>query len=423
MLLVFFFSGGLAYLAGVGLKKRPRLGRLFLAACVLGNVGLLVAVRYLPFITSTIGSILDFVGLETHAFDLPPTAFTSSLLGVSFYTLQSIGYAIDVYRKRTEAVLDPLHLLAYLSFFPKLMAGPIVRSREFLPKLKEMNDPDEETRWAGLKLMVYGYFRKMVIADTLAPLVDRAFSGVRHVTPGYWWVVVAAFAFQLYFDFSGYSSIARGLSTWMGYELPVNFNYPYFARSIGDFWNRWHISLTFWLREYIFFPLNRARRGRLNAHLNMWLTMLVSGLWHGADWTFVVWGGLHAVFISIERATQWPRRLEKIRIGKWIAMILVLAQVWIAWVFFRAESLARAVQVLGYMFDFSAGWGPLAGLNRAVFILIGMLFELYLYFKLDSFDRISRPARHALGVASLALLIFCCVYLRGPGTQFIYNQF
>ena len=162
------------------------------------------------------------------------------------------------------------------------------------------------------------------------------------------------FAFQIYCDFSGYSDIARGLANWMGYNFQLNFNHPYAATSIRDFWSRWHISLSTWFRDYLYLPLGGSKKGKLRAHFNMWVTMVVSGFWHGAAWNFVIWGALNALYLSIERLTGWPEYLKKFRLGKYIATALVIVQVWIAWVFFRAESLEKAIDILFRMFGFSS---------------------------------------------------------------------
>jgi alginate O-acetyltransferase complex protein AlgI len=421
-LLIFFASAALAYLVGLGIKRRPRFQKPLLAISILGNLGLLILVRYLPFLVANISSALSLLGVGETWFDPSTVSFGLSQIGVGFYTLQSIAYTVDVYKGRTQLVREPLLLVAYLCFFPKLMAGPFTRSSHFLPQLRALRIPDEEERWLGLKGMVYGYFMKMVLADNLAPLVDRAFARMTHTGTLYWWTILVAFALQIYFDFAGYSSIAIGLSRWMGYQLPENFNHPYFSRSIGEFWTRWHISLSMWFRDYIFFPLSRARPGEVNAHLNMWLTMLLSGLWHGAAWTYVVWGGTLAFFISIERLTRWPWRVEKIPGGKALATVLVVLQVWLAWVFFRSQDLSQALQVFRYLFSFTGGM-DLTVVKRAIFIFLGVLFELFAFYKLDRFNWAPAWSRKALAVVSLALLILCCVYLRGPGTRFIYVQF
>ncbi|MBN2445122.1 MAG: MBOAT family protein, partial [Phycisphaerae bacterium] len=346
----------------------------------------------------------------------------------SFYTFQSMSYTIDVYRGQLRPTGNVLHFFAYLSMFPQLVAGPIVRASHLLPQLESVRRTTETERWEGLRLVVGGYFKKVVIADSLAPVVNAAFGSSELVPAGsYWWVVTAMFACQIYCDFSGYSDIARGLARWMGYDFPLNFNHPYIATGFRDFWSRWHISLSTWFRDYVYIPLGGSRRGPAAAHGNMWVTMLVSGLWHGAAWTFVVWGVLHAAFLSLERWTRWPERLGRIAGGHVLALVLTLAGVLVAWVFFRAESLGQALSIAGLMFDprtFSAE-AIRQHLHWRELLLVAIVAVRHAAF----FPHLPRvtwpnvvPARVWQPVA-VATLVWACVFLRGPGSAFIYFQF
>ena len=223
-----------------------------------------------------------------------------------------MSYTIDVYRGRMKPVTNLFHFFAFLSMFPQLVAGPIVRARDLIPQLEKNRDTTEAERWDGLKLIVGGYFKKVVIADNLAPFVNTAFAAVPSPDSSlYWWLVIAAFAFQIFFDFAGYSDIARGLAKWMGYDFLVNFDHPYTSTSLREFWARWHISLSTWFRDYVYIPLGGSKKGESWGHVSMWMTMVISGLWHGAAFHFLVWGAVHALFLSIERITLWPERLKK----------------------------------------------------------------------------------------------------------------
>jgi alginate O-acetyltransferase complex protein AlgI len=318
-----------------------------------------------------------------------------------------------------------VHYRAFLAMFPKLLSGPIERGKHLLPQLsREHVSPNERQRWEGTKLIVYGYFLKVVIADNLAPLVDLAFGApLVRAQSLYWWVVVTAFAFQLYCDFSGYSAIAVGLGKWMGFDLTVNFKHPYTAASLTDFWARWHISLSTWLRDYIFFPLNRSRWGRGHPHLNLWITMLVSGLWHGAGWQFIAWGGLHGLFTSLERLTQWPDRLKRLRGGYWISLVVVWLEVWTAWVFFRAASVSQGLQILKAMFSFNGGWDVRIDTLYIFFLALGFGREAVFGLRLALPARLPAVMRSGLEVVFVSLLIAAAIFLRGPGSQFIYFQF
>jgi alginate O-acetyltransferase complex protein AlgI len=270
----------------------------------------------------------------------------------------------------------------------------------------------------------------MVLADGLAWFVADAFGAVEpSVSSLYWWLITTAFAVQIYCDFSGYSDIARGLARWMGYDFLENFNHPYVSSSLREFWARWHISLSTWFRDYLYLPLGGSRRGPLRSAVNLWITMLVSGLWHGAAWTFLLWGGCHALFLSMERLTRWPERLRGVTGGRLAATALVLAQVWVGWVFFRAESAAQAVRILRTMFSFSGGpasvraeMGGSDALAVVLLILAAASREAWIWLGLG---RPPLPERLRAPVETVApsLMIAACVYLRGPGSAFIYFQF
>ena len=416
-------SGLLDFVAAIGMERYPRYRRALLLASIAGNVGALATFKYAGFLTDSLNALLRLLGPGVQ---LPPVRLTLPI-GISFYTFQSMSYTFDVYKGSLRPTRNPLHFFAYLAMFPQLVAGPIVRAADLLPQLEKVSRPTDSQRWQGLKLLAHGYFKKTVLADNLAPAVNAAFGwGTAVQSCPYWWVAVTMFAFQIYCDFSGYTDIARGLGKWMGYEYPVNFGRPYSAASFRDFWRRWHISLSTWFRDYVYIPLGGSRRGTLLSHRNMWATLLVAGLWHGAAWTFVIWGALHAAYLSFERVTRWPQRMGGWFGGRFIVTLLVLVQVWIGWVFFRAESLPQAVRILRTMLSFdNLSIAPVLELGppALLFLLVALASECYSYLGLDrSAIAASRLARLAEPVL-LALMIAACVYLRGPGSAFIYFQF
>ena len=219
-----------------------------------------------------------------------------------------MSYTIDVYREEIRPTRNIFQFFAFLSFFPHLVAGPIVRASFLMPQLENWRAPSVESRWTGLRLIIGGYFKKNFVADTLAGVVNEAFSSNVTAHSGlYWWTVMTAFALQIYCDFSGYSDIARGVARWIGYEFPINFDHPYTARRLSEFWRRWHISLSAWFRDYVYFPLGGSRKGEWLMYRNIWITMLLSGVWHGASWNFAIWGALHAAFLSIEKENSMAR--------------------------------------------------------------------------------------------------------------------
>ncbi len=416
-------SGLLDYAASLGMVAYPRARGAFMALSLFGNIGSLAIFKYSGFIAENLDQLFSMAGLHTSLQANIPGFMLILPVGISFYTFQSMSYTLDVYRGELKPTRNILHFMAYLSLFPQLVAGPIVRARDFLPQLCSPGTTDERGRWEGMQLIAHGFFKKMVIADNLGPVVDSAFGfPVFSESTVYWWFIITAFAFQIYCDFSGYSDIARGLAKWMGYRFEVNFNHPYNATSLSGFWSRWHISLSTWFRDYVYIPLGGSRVSRMRSHVNMWITMLVSGLWHGASWTFVVWGALHAGFMSLERVIKWPQWCRRIpRVGSWMATGIVIVQVWVAWVFFRADSLSQAVRIVRQMFDFNLDMSfRKAGLlTAAIYLAIGMLREVYCRFR-EVRELRSRPW---LDIPVMVGMILACIFLRGPGEAFIYFQF
>lgn len=241
---------------------------------------------------------------------------------------------------------------------------------------------------------------------------------------------MTAFAFQIYCDFSGYSDIARGLAKWMGYDFMVNFNHPYIATSLREFWSRWHISLSTWFRDYVYIPLGGSKAGELKSEVNMWITMLVSGFWHGAAWNFIIWGGFHALSTSVERHSNWPRKVKSLPGGRFLASAIILIQVWVTWVFFRAGTFEQAIDILKSMFGFRGGidgllyeLGGVKLMTLGIVIGIAALREFWFFMGFDKKEFFPARMKHHVEIATMALLIVVCVFFRGTGSQFIYFQF
>ena len=415
-------SGLLDFFAGMLMVRHKHLRKACLFVSVLGNVGSLALFKYLFFFTENANGLLQLLGCQS---TIPIIKLTLPV-GISFYTFQSMSYTIDIYRGELEPTENVLHFFSFLAMFPQLVAGPIIRAADLLPQLKEMKDPTREQIWIGLRLVTHGYFKKVVIADNLAPIVNSAFGQSELNTSAcFWWVVVTMFAFQIYCDFSGYSDIARGLGAWMGFDFMVNFDHPYIATSIREFWTRWHISLSTWFRDYVYVPLGGSRAGNFSSHINLWITMLVSGLWHGAAWTFVVWGGLHAFYVTIERVTNWPKKLRTLWGGSLICSLIVFFEVWIAWVFFRATSMKQALNIISTMIN-PGKWdvGPLYFIDKlALFwLFIAISREAFFYFRLNEWFKGPKYEEYGEPFV-LAAMLAACVYLRGVGSAFIYFQF
>jgi D-alanyl-lipoteichoic acid acyltransferase DltB (MBOAT superfamily) len=420
-------TGVIDFLAGLGIERFEKHRKLILVISLGSNLTVLGFFKYYNFFAQNLNWALANTGSTWHL------SFLSLILpvGISFYTFQSMSYTLDIYRRQLRPTRNLTHFLAAISLFPHLVAGPIMRAGKLLPQLRNNRAATELERWEGLKLIVFGFFKKMVIADNLAPAVNDAFAGQLpyHFTLS-WWIVVTMFAFQIYYDFSGYSDIARGLAKWMGYDFTINFQHPYVATSLSDFWSRWHISLTTWFRDYVFFPLARSGSGptpKWRLYYAMIVVLLLSGLWHGAAWTFVIWGACHALFMTVERLTRWPDHIRKLPLGKFLAWMLVLVQLWIAWVFFRAASLEQAWNVLRAMFSFGSASINVSG-TAVFFLMIGVLREAYRWFevnwvKIDWRGKLGGIIGQPAEAFAIALMIMGCVYLRGPAGTFIYFQF
>lgn len=419
-------SGLIDFFAGLGMERFTRHKKLLLVLSIIGNVGSLSVFKYLDFGINNVNWVLQALGLDTqfHAANLILP------IGISFYTFQSMSYTIDIYRGQLHPTRNILHFFAYLALFPQLVAGPIVRARDLLPQLTSAEPISEEQRWDGFKLIVFGFFKKVVIADTMAASVNAAFAASTPTQScSYWWVIMIMFAFQIYCDFSGYTDIARGLGKWMGYEFPVNFRNPYIASSFQEYWQRWHISLSTWFRDYVYYSLGGSHKGKAYAHVAMWLTMLLSGLWHGAAWHFIAWAATHSLYLSVERITQWPKRLTGFPGGRHLTTLIVFMLTVLAYVFFRAENCSQAMAVFRIMFDPTimnfAVVDKLIDNNALNVLLTIMVAQLFFYFDLNksSWAISSSNARVILERVFLAILILSSVYMRAPSNTFIYFQF
>lgn len=405
-------SGVVDFLAALAIGRYRKRRGLFLGLSLAVNLGLLGTFKYADFFIDNVNTL--GLGAIGHLDLVLP-------VGISFYTFQSLSYTIDVYRGQVEPTRDPIHFFAYLSMFPQLVAGPIVRAADLLPQLQKPKEPDEAARWDATRLIIRGFFKKVVVADNLANIVNVAFAASDPPTGGlYWWVVMAFFAMQIYCDFSGYSDIAIGIGRLMGVQFPVNFRHPYTALGLRDFWQRWHISLSTWFQDYVYIPLGGSRGGRLRSDGNMWVTMVTSGIWHGASWQFVIWGAIHAAALSVERATGWPKALGDSRLGKVLGVAVTLVVVLLAWVFFRAESIEQSFSIIQAMFRPGVGNASFFWAVKYEILLVALVFGRGFLAESGRAER-WRSARFEPLV--YAVLVAACVFLRGPGQSFIYFQF
>ncbi|MEM7349420.1 MAG: MBOAT family protein [Acidobacteriota bacterium] len=326
----------------------PRVRKRLLALSVATNLGILGTFKYAGFFLDSLAQLAAKVGLT-----IPPFALQIVLpVGISFYTFQTLGYTIDVYRGRVRPTRDFLDFALFVAFFPQLVAGPIERAARLLPQIAKPRRVDLAGLTDGAWLVLWGLFKKVVIADNLQHLVTMVYAPGADPQSAEVWLATYAFAVQIYCDFSGYTDVARGIARMLGFELMLNFNLPYLAVSPADFWRRWHISLSNWLRDYLYIPLGGNRGGRLRTYRNLLLTMLLGGLWHGAAWTFVAWGAYHGLLLALHRAGRQVRRrlapsagLARL-VGRLAAIVLTFHLVCLGWLLFRAESLPLAIDLL-----------------------------------------------------------------------------
>jgi len=329
------------YLVALRLAREKRRAWLLLSLVV--NLGMLAVFKYLGFFLESAYELLTALGIEAR-----PTSLQLVLpVGISFYTFQTLSYTIDVYRGRLQPRKELLDIALFVAFFPQLVAGPIVRASEFLPQLDTPRRFADVDVRAALVLFLVGLFKKSCVSDNLAPLVDTYFATPERYDNLSAWTATIAYAAQIYCDFSGYTDMAIACAALLGYHLGQNFDFPYFAGDITSFWRRWHMSLSSWLRDYLYIPLGGNRGPRWATQRNLMLTMLLGGLWHGAAWTFVIWGGLHGLALMVHRAWRaWRASRDEQPLPRAFAMPLTFAVVCLAWVFFRSESLGQALATI-----------------------------------------------------------------------------
>lgn len=328
-------------------KEKGRKRAILIASLVI-VLGILILFKYLGFFMSSITAILQL-------FAIPISPITLSLIqpiGISFFTFQTVGYLVDVYKGKVPAERHIGKYALFVSFFPQILSGPIARADSLIPQLKVDRRFSYDQATYGLKQMAWGLFKKLCIADTMGYYVDKVYGDLSHFRGLSLVIVMVFYSIQIYCDFSGYTDIAIGSAKLFGIDLMTNFRSPYFSASVKEFWSRWHISLSTWLRDYLYIPLGGNRRGEHRKQLNILITFLISGLWHGANWTFVIWGGLHGMVQCLENLAPKKRiSAEKRTIGRLLSVFVVFAFCTCAWVFFRASSVHDAIYVFRNMFS------------------------------------------------------------------------
>ncbi len=422
------------YVIGIALSKedKPAKRKLFLWASILVNLGLLGFFKYYNFFLENFISAFSFFGAEIRANSLNIIL----PVGISFYTFQTMSYTIDVYRRKMEPTRDVVAFAAFVSFFPQLVAGPIERAKNLLPQFYEKRSFDYGQAVLGLRQILWGLFKKIVIADNCAYYANMIFNPSADYSGSTLLLGALFFTFQIYGDFSGYSDIAIGTARLFGFRLMRNFAFPYFSRDIAEFWRRWHISLSTWFRDYLYIPLGGSRGGTWMKIRNTFIIFIVSGFWHGANWTFIAWGALNALyFLPLMLSGSNRDHLEIVAKGKTfpslketLGILMTFSLTVFAWIFFRAENIGHAGRIISEIFSSSLFTLPrfsaMRGAATTIILVLGLVLAEWFgreqEFALAAFGpRWKRPARYALYYA----LILAIFWFGIQGQQFIYFQF
>jgi len=428
------FSTLVDYLVGIGLSKQENKHKrkVLLWTSILVNLGFLGFFKYYNFFLDNFITAFTFFGTEIKSNSLNIIL----PVGISFYTFQTLSYSIDVYKRKLEPTKDFVAFSAFVSFFPQLVAGPIERATHLLPQFYKKRTFDYSKAVDGMRQILWGLFKKIVIADNCAEYANLIFNNSADYSGSTLVLGALFFTFQIYGDFSGYSDIAIGTSRLFGFDLMRNFNFPYFSRDIAEFWRRWHISLSTWFRDYLYIPLGGSRGGTWMKVRNTFAIFIVSGFWHGANWTFIVWGALNAIyFLPLLLTNNNRNNLETVAQGKFLPsikelafMLLTFGLTVFAWIFFRADNIGHAISYISEILSPSLFSIPkFAGMGRALTIIILVVTFVFVEWKgREGQYAISnlgikwkRPLRYAMYYA----IIIAIFWFGGKEQQFIYFQF
>lgn len=428
------FSTLVDYLVGLALSKQENQSKrkLLLSISLISNLGLLGFFKYYNFFIDNFVSAFSFFGsplkLNSLNIILP--------VGISFYTFQTLSYAIDVYRKKLKPTKDFIAFSAFVSFFPQLVAGPIERATHLLPQFFKKRSFDYAKAVDGMRQILWGLFKKIVIADNCAEFANLIFNNSADYTGSTLVLGALFFTFQIYCDFSGYSDIAIGTARLFGFDIMRNFNFPYFSRDFGEFWRRWHISLSTWFRDYLYIPLGGSRGTTSMKIRNIFIVFIVSGFWHGANWTFIVWGALNAIyFLPLMLTNSNRKNLDIVAQGRYFptvrefsSMLFTFSFTVLAWIFFRANNIGHALNYISEIFSSSLFTVPkFSGMTKAlttielviIFVIIEWLGREQQYAIARLGLKFRRPLRYAI-YYSIIIAIF---WFGGKEQQFIYFQF
>ena len=405
--------------------------KLFLIAAGVISFGILFFFKYFNFFQENVVAFFQMFAIQLH----PTTLQLLLPVGISFYTFQTFSYVIDVYRGDVPAERHFGIYATFITFFPQLVAGPIERTSNLLPQIKKEHFFNYEKAAYGMRLMVWGFFKKLVVADVLAVYVDRIFDTL-YTRAGFSLVLaVLFFTVQIYCDFSGYSDIAIGCAKLLDIDLMQNFKSPYFSDSIKEFWCRWHISLSTWFRDYVYIPLGGNRKGKLRTHINLIITFLASGLWHGANWTYIIWGLIHGVSQVLEKILIPKKSRKKFTFAWALRVLLVFIFCAFTWIFFRAENFKDCIYIIKYLFlgienpvNYIKNGFLAMILTRPAMITVGIslaLLAIYDFFslKMDVIEWVGKQKVVIRYAIYLAMLIIIMLWKASGEAAFVYFQF
>lgn len=416
------FSSSIDFLMGLKIfNSKSKIERKYwLTVSLITNLGLLSVFKYYNFFAESFSNLTNLFGWQ-------PNDLTLNIIlpvGISFYTFQTLSYTIDIYRKQFQPTKDIISFFTYVSFFPQLVAGPIERASNLLPQIEKKRFFKKKQFKEGVLQILIGLFRKIVIADTLGIYVDTIYGNIGFHSSASIMLATFLYSFQIYYDFAGYSDIAIGLAKLLGIKFNQNFNLPYFSRSITEFWRKWHISLSFWLRDYLYISLGGNRKGIKITYRNLMITMLLGGLWHGASWNFIIWGAIHGIALSIEKYFNSKIEINKI---SFLGYPLTFSIVLFSWIFFRSQNLDSAFLAIDSIVQLDLSMPFVENRSLAANIIIvlsaGLFFDFYLLKKKISLESLGSKFGNFKFITLVSLTISLINLLYSTSNNFIYFQF
>ncbi len=412
------FSTIVDYFLGLKIYNAKAKAKTYLVLSICTNLGLLGIFKYFNFFIESWVELWKIFG-----YDMPISTLNIILpVGISFYTFQTMSYSIDIYRKELKPTRDFISFATFVSLFPQLVAGPIERASNLIHQIEEKRYWTHKRLQDGIFQISIGFFRKVVVADSIGALIDTIYNSPDVHNSSSILMAVILYSFQIYFDFSGYSDIAIGTAKLLGFDFKQNFNLPYFSSSITEFWRRWHISLSSWLRDYLYIPLGGNRKGVLLQYRNLFITMLLGGLWHGSSWNFVIWGSIHGILLAVEKRFDLiPRRY------KFLNNVIIFLAVSFVWIFFRSLSFEDSSIMIQKLF--SAGYGiPYIGsMNILATVLYGLflmiLFDIYLFRSKINLEDVGSSLKTGTLICSITFITINILLFYSSASNFIYFQF